>query len=365
MFPAVALLGSRQCGKTTLAKQLGGQYFDMELSEDQLKLDLKWDTLIDQTELIILDEAQAAPDIFLRIRAAIDQERKRKGRFLLLGSVSPMLMKGVSESLAGRIGYVDLSPFSLDELPDQILDDHWLKGGYPDGGILEPLNYPRWHREYLRTLTERDLPNWGLPASPVMTQRLLKMLSAVQGDLWNASKVSSSLGIDAKTLQSYLDYLEGGFLVRRLSAFSANSKKRLVKSPKVYIRDSGLLHSLFQIASLDQLLEQPWVGNSWEGYVIEQLLSHLDQRGIIYEPFFFRTSDGYEIDLLLEVKGKRIAIEIKLSSHPSLSDVKRLEKTALMAGADQSILISRTPEVVQGDGILHTHLKDLLERGIV
>ena len=192
-FPAVALTGPRQCGKTTLARQLGGVYFDMETAGSEARLDAEWEGLASGRRLIIIDEAQNAPGVFSRLRGTIDADRRRNGRFLLLGSVSPGLMKNVSESLAGRLGLVRMTPFILPELKAGQMDDLWLRGGYPDGGILDPPMFPEWQDSYLEMLATRDLPSWGLPAKPRQTIRLLAMLAAVHGLPLNASQIGSSI----------------------------------------------------------------------------------------------------------------------------------------------------------------------------
>jgi uncharacterized protein len=342
-FPAVALVGPRQCGKTTLAKAMGGAYFDLEQEPDKVRLDLEWQGRIAGERLLILDEAQAWPEVFPRIRSAVDQERKRRGRFLLLGSVSPSLMVQVSESLAGRLSLLELTPFLLTELEDRVdLDRRWLCGGYPDGGVLDPSMYPQWQLDYLALLSQRDLPTWGLPAKPRTTDRLLRMLAALQGQLWNASQVGRSLGLSYHTVNDYLEYLAGAFLIRQLPSYQLNLRKRLVKSPRIYWRDSGLLHALMNVPDRDALLTQPWVGASWEGFVIEQALGELSAMGRNVNAYHFRTSDGHELDLVLELEGELWAVEVKLSSSPSLEDMDRLDRVADMIGASHRFLVSQT-----------------------
>lgn len=351
-FPAVALIGPRQCGKTTLAQQLGGAYFDMETAGSEARLDAEWDTLVAGKRLIIIDEAQNAPHVFSRLRGAIDADRKRNGRFLLLGSVSPALMENVSQSLAGRLGLIHLTPFILPELKARQMDDLWLRGGYPDGGILEPIMYPEWQDSYLEILAARDLPNWGLAAKPKQTLRLLAMLAAVHGLPLNASKIGSSMALDHKTILSHCDFLEGAFLIRRLQPYSANIKKRLVKTPRMLWRDTGLLHSLMGVADLDHLYRQPWLGHSWEGFVIEQTLSILAAADLRVTPYFFRTSDGYELDLVLDWGTDRWAIEIKLTSNPSSSMIDRLNGTADLIDASRRILVCRIARRIETDQLL-------------
>jgi predicted AAA+ superfamily ATPase len=360
--PAVGLIGPRQCGKTTLARSFPGKYFDMEVEADRLRLDLQWAALAAGEDLVILDEAQAWPEVFPRLRAAIDERRKAMGRFLLLGSVSPGLAKQVSESLVGRLSLVELTPFLLEELSPDRFEDLWLFGGYPDGGILDPVDFGRWQQDYLTLLAQRDLPAWGLPAKAQTTERLLRMIAAVHGQTWNASRIGQSLGLNYQTINSYLDYLIGAFLIRRLEPYHANVGKRLTKSPKVYWRDPGLLHSLLQTRTLDDLLAQPWVGASWEGFVVEQILDHLAAWGRTMQASFLHTSDQYEIDLVLDFGRSLWAVEVKLTANPSVSDVRRLSKVADLIQADHRVLVARVPESLESDGLLVTHLPGLLDR---
>ncbi|MCE5325914.1 MAG: ATP-binding protein [Planctomycetaceae bacterium] len=351
-FPAVAILGPRQCGKTTLARQIGGAYFDLEQEGSRARLDAQWNKLMAGRELIILDEAQSAPAVFPRLRGAIDDRRTHNGRFLLLGSVSPALMKNVSESLAGRLAVVELSPFILPELPANRMDDLWLCGGYPQGGILDKAMFGPWQDSYLKVLIQRDLPAWGLPAKVKTTERLVRMLAALHGQILNASQLGAALALDNKTVAGYCDYLEGAFLIRRLQPYFANIHKRLVKSAKVFWRDSGLLHSLSGIGDIEQLFSQPWVGHSWEGFIIEQTLETLAAVGKRAQSFFFRTSDGYELDLVLDWGTTRWAIEIKLTSNPSTDMIARLNKTADMIAAERRILVCRTAQSIETDNLL-------------
>jgi predicted AAA+ superfamily ATPase len=360
--PAVGLVGPRQCGKTTLARSFGGRYFDLEVEAERLRLDLQWASLIQGRDLVILDEAQSWPEVFPRLRSAIDRNRKTMGRFLLLGSVSPGLARQVSESLAGRLSLVELTPFLLKELAADKLDDLWLFGGYPDGGILDAVVFGRWQRDYLTLLAQRDLPQWGLPARAQTTERFLRMIAAVHGQTWNASRIGQSLGLNYQTINSYLDYLIGAFLIRRLEPYHANIRKRLTRSPKVYWRDTGLLHTLLQTRTHDDLLAQPWVGASWEGFVIEQVLDHLAVWARAVQPFFLHTADQYEIDLVLDFGRSLWAVEVKLTASPSLSDVRRLNKVADLIQADQRVMVARVHESLESEGILVTGLPGLLDK---
>ncbi|MGE0158422.1 MAG: ATP-binding protein [Gemmatimonadales bacterium] len=358
--PAVALIGPRQCGKTTLARTLGGAYFDLEQEAERLRLDLEWEELTAGQELVVLDEAQSWPEIFPRLRGAIDGDRGRSGRFLLLGSVSPALMTQVSESLAGRLSLVELTPLLWQEVDTTAQQRLWLHGGYPEC-LLHPRKFPRWHLDYLTLLTQRDLPAWGLPARPQLTDRLVRMLAALHGQVWNASQVGQSLGIAYHTVNAYVDYLVGAFLVRRLAPYQANIRKRLVKRPKVYWRDSGSLHALLNVADRKDLLGRPWVGASWEGFVIEQVLGMLSAAGRPFEAFYFRTSDQYELDLVLELEGELWAIEIKLTSSPGPEDMKRLDQSADLIRATRRILVTQTHRPTGDAWRASTDLPRLLE----
>lgn len=361
-YPAVALVGPRQCGKTTLAQSLGGAYYDLEQESDRLRLDLEWAKRTAGRQRIILDEAQAWPEIFARVRGAIDKDRKRNGRFLVLGSVAPALAAHASESLTGRLSTIELTPLRWSELPRTRRTPHWLRGGFPDGGILTPDRFPEWQRDYLALVVQRDLPAWGLPAKPQVTDRLMRMLAAAHGQLWNASRIGQSLGLSYHTVNSYLDFLVGAFLIRRLLPFEANLGKRLVRSPKLYWRDSGLLHALLNVPDAQTLLNQPWVGASWEGYVIEQIIGELAAHGARVEPYFFRTSDGHEIDLVLDFGRERWAIEVKLSASPTPADMDRLDRTADLIGATHRYLVSQTPRSVASATRASFNLSGMLKR---
>ena len=360
-YPAVGLVGPRQCGKTTLAKSLRGIYFDLETESDRIKLDVQWPDIINSDKLIILDEAQTMPEIFPRLRSVIDKQRKRMGRFIILGSVSPAIMLQVSESLAGRLGLIELTPFVLHELPKKPVDDLWLYGGFPDGGILDSSQYLHWQNDYITMLVQRDLPQWGLSAKPMTTQRLLKMIAAVHGQNWNASQIGSSLGLNYQTINNYLEYIQGCFIVRLLEPYAVNISKRIRKSPKIYFRDSGLLHAMMQVRNIDDLFSQPWVGASWEGFIIEQLISNLRAADKVFNPYYLRTSDQYEIDLILDFGSKLYAVEVKLTSSPDSDDVKRFRKAADMIKADSCILISRTKDYIASDRFISANIQQTLK----
>jgi predicted AAA+ superfamily ATPase len=238
----------------------------------------------------------------------------------------------------------------------------WLCGGYPEGGVLKPKRYPRWQLDYLALLAQRDLPAWGLPAKPQTTDRLLRMLAAVHGQTWNASRIGQSLGLSYHTVNENLDYLEGAFLIRRLQPYQANVRKRLVKSPKVFWRDTGLLHALLNVPDERSLLAQPWVGASWEGFVIEQAIGVLSSRGLSFTPYYFRTTDRHEIDLVLDFGDALWAIEVKLTASPRPADMDRLDKTADMVGATHRFLVSKILRPAGSGNRASLDLPALLER---
>jgi len=274
-------------------------------------------------------------------------------------------MQNVSESLAGRLGLVSMGPLTYPELAAPLgadcLENLWLRGGFPDGGILDASRFPEWQRDYLELLATRDLPEWGFPAKPQLTRRLLRMLAAVNAQPLNASNLAAALGIDHKTVLGYCDFLEETFLIRRVRPWSGNTSKRLVKTPRLYWRDSGLLHALLNVQNIEHLYSQPWVGQSWEGFVIEQILATLGLYGLSAEPYFFRTSDGIESDLVLDWAGERWAIEVKLTSDPTRTMLQSLQKAADLIGASRRILICKTGGEIRSDDLLVTNLPLFLE----
>ena len=326
-FPAVGIIGPRQVGKTTLVKQLMKRlskatiYLDLENEGDLVRLTNPSAFLRPyQDSCVIIDEVQQMPSLFPLLRSLIDEHRV-PGRFILLGSVSPRLIRDSSESLAGRIAYQELYPLSKEEVsPLSEIDTltHWLRGGFPDALLAptERLSFT-WRRNFVKTYVERDLPQLGLDSKAVNVDTFWRMLASFHGNLWNAQNFSRSLGASAPTVSRYLAFMEQAFLIRRLIPYSINLKKRLVKSPKVYVRDSGLLHFLNGLTDLSELQGSHTVGASWEGYVIEQTLALLQDRG---EAYFYRTQQGTEADLVL-AKGNHIlvAIEIKYTISPKLS----------------------------------------------
>lgn len=326
--PVVALLGSRQVGKTTLAMGLNTSkpihYLDLERPSDVAKLaDPELYLSRFAGYLVILDEVQRMPDLFPVLRSLVD-ERRRAGekvaQFLILGSASPELLQQSSETLAGRISYLELSPLLLSELGSgaHVADQHWFRGGYPESYLAEDdAAAVQWCEDFITSYVERYLPQLGITAAPLLLRRFCTMLAHQHGSTLNLSKMAGSLGIDGKTARHYLNLLEGLYLVRSVPAWSRNAGKRLVKSPKVYWRDTGLLHTLAGLHDLEKLLGHPLCGQSWEGYCIEQIIALLP-KGTFFS--HYRTHAGAEVDLVLETqKGDIIAIEIKRTLSPTLS----------------------------------------------
>jgi uncharacterized protein len=329
--PVVALLGSRQVGKTTLARELKPgkpvHYLDLERPSDLAKLgdpELYLGKFRDH--LVVLDEIQRLPDIFPLLRSLVDERRRageKSAQFLLLGSASPELLRQSSETLAGRISYLEMHALALSEVAakDDVtasLESHWFRGGYPESFLAkDDSTASQWCDDFVTSYVERYLPQLGVAASSLILRRLCSMLAHQQGCTINASKLAGSLGIDGKTVRHYMDLLEGLYLLRSLPAWSRNAGKRLVKSPKTYWRDSGLLHSLAGLDDIDDLLGHPVCGHSWEGYCIEQILANIPQN---IAASHYRTQAGAEVDLVLEhPDGEIHAIEIKRTLSPKLT----------------------------------------------
>ena len=322
--PVVAILGPRQCGKTTLAQKIvkifkKSVYLDLENPADLAKLD---DPLaffsLHENDLICLDEIQRAPELFTTLRSIVDQ-RGRNGQFLILGSAGRDLIGQSSETLAGRITYLDLTPFLLNEIEPSGLGDLrriWLRGGFPRSYLAadEGTSF-QWRQDFIRTFLERDIGMLGFRMPPARLGRLWKMCAHIHGSLLNSSKLADSLGVSSHSIRSYVDLLEHTFMIRALRPDSANIKKRLVKSPKIYIRDSGILHALLDIRTHDDLLSHPVVGASFEGFAMENILA--SAKG--YEPFFYRTGAGAEIDLVLRRGRRALAFELKSSTVPKVT----------------------------------------------
>ena len=355
--PAVGLLGPRQVGKTTLALEMGATrpslYLDLESPTDRAKLADAGRYLAEhEDKLVILDEVHRAPEIFQILRGLIDQGRRRGkagGRFLLLGSASVELLKQSGESLAGRISYLELTPFDATEVDGARMDRLWIRGGFPASFLAANDRISLdWREDFIRTYLERDVPQFGSRIPAETLRRFWTMLAHHQAGMHNAATLAQGLGVDGKTVARYLDLLVDLLLVRRLSPWHRNVGKRLVKSPKVFVRDSGLVHALLGLGNKEQLLGHPVVGPSWESFVLETLLV-LAPRGT--EANFYRTAAGAEIDLVLTLPGGKLwAVEIKRSSAPKLergfhlacADLKPARRFVVYPGDDRFPLDAET-----------------------
>jgi predicted AAA+ superfamily ATPase len=323
-FPAVTILGPRQCGNTTFIRKAlpGWHYLDLERPADATPLAADPEARLGQLgDHVVLDEAQRLPGMFPVLRGLIDGRRARKARFVLLGSASPSLVRGISESLAGRTAFLDLPPFRWDEVgrrrPARGLSTLWLRGGFPQAYLARSdAAREEWLEAYTRAFIERDLPALGIDVSASGMRNLWTMLAHVNGGLWNASQLASSLGVSYHTVDRYVDILEQAFLIRKLAPYSANLGKRLVKSPKVYFRDSGLLHHFLGIRSASQLDTHPARAASFEAFVVDRLLSAFRRHDPAGQAWFWRTAQGDEVDLLIETRSRLIPFEVKLHSSP-------------------------------------------------
>ncbi|MDQ6950566.1 MAG: ATP-binding protein [Mariprofundales bacterium] len=354
-MPVVALLGSRQVGKTTLAlevsKFIGKEtvYLDLELDSDLAKLsDAEAYLRRCESKLLIIDEVQRKPDLFRLLRGLVDMRKRageRTAHFLLLGSASRDLIQHSSETLAGRIRFLELSPFSALELSreNSLLDmeKHWLRGGLPDSYLSASNDESwAWRGDFISSYIERDIPLMGPHISATTMRRLWSMLAHNNSQQVNYSKLGESLGVSYKTIKSYIDTLTDFYMVRQLQPWSGNTKKRLVKAPKLYLRDSGLMHRFLTITDFESLLGHPAIGASWEGYVVEQILNQVSDR---WRSSFYRTSAQAEVDLILEGPNQQVwAIEVKRSLAPTVSkgfyyactDIKATHRFVVYPGGD-------------------------------
>ena len=316
VHPVVALLGPRQCGKTTLARMLAenkpGAYFDLENPVDLRRLSAPMRVLEDLSGLVVIDEVQRRPDLFELLRVLVDRPHS-PARFLLLGSASPRLIKSVSESLAGRIGFVDLSGFDLSEVGGEHQNPLWVRGGFPRSFLAHDDSASlTWRENFIRTFLERDIPQLGITIPSETLRRFWTMIAHYHGQVWNAAQLAKSLGTSENTSRRYLDIMAGAYMVRVLPPWFENLRKRQIKSPKIYIRDSGILHALLQIPDLAGLQGHPKVGSSWEGFALEQVIGVLQKQ----EAYFWATHAGAELDLLIRWAGKNYGFEFKYADAP-------------------------------------------------
>jgi len=317
--PIVALLGPRQSGKTTLARMFGKEkraiHFDLESQPDIRRLQNPELMLGSLQGLVVLDEIQVMPELFNVLRVLVDRPQNQ-ARFLILGSASPQIMKNVSESLAGRVEFVELSGFDLRETGIDTWKSLWLRGGFPRSYLAKSnTDSLAWREGFIRTFLERDIPQLGITIPSPAMRRFWTMLAQYHGQTWNAQELSRSMGLSDKTVRSYLDILAGTFMVRQLQPWYENIGKRQVKAPKIYLRDSGILHGLLNLPDFNNLTAYPRVGASWEGFVLEQVLSTIKTP----EAYFWSTYTGAEIDLLFMHQGRRYAIEAKYNEAPKIT----------------------------------------------
>lgn len=314
--PIAALLGPRQCGKTTLARVIAegepSTYLDLENPVDVRRLSAPMATLEELFGLVVIDEVQRRPDLFELLRVLVDRP-KNPGRFLLLGSASPHLVKGVSESLAGRVGFIDLSGFDLREVGTKHRTRLWLRGGFPRSFLaVDESASMAWRDDFVRTFLERDIPQLGISIPAETMRRFWTMIAHFHGQVWNAAQLARSLGTSENTVRRYLDILAGAYMIRILPPWFENLRKRQVKAPKIYVRDSGLLHALLQLRTLADLQSHPKLGASWEGFALEQVIGTLESR----DTYFWATHAGAELDLLVRVGGKHYGFEFKYADAP-------------------------------------------------
>ncbi len=317
--PVCVLLGPRQCGKTSLARRIAARrkahWFDLETAAGFRALENPEQALSDLDGLVIIDEAQRRPELFTALRPLVDRPGHRT-RFLLLGSVSPELVRGVSESLAGRAHYLEMSGFSLREVGAKNIRRLWLRGGYPPAYLAHSAEESlRWREDLMRSVVERDLPQLGIRIAPAALTRFWQMVAHLHGQLWNGSELARSLSVTEPVVRRYLDVLSGAFVLRALPPWFENIAKRQYKTPKVYVRDSGLFHALLGIATHQDLSSRPQLGFSWDGFVVESLIGAAPEA----QPYFWRTQGGAELDLLLMRRGKRVGFELKEGDAPGMT----------------------------------------------
>ena len=317
--PVVLLLGPRQCGKTTLAREFAAghkaEYFDPEAPADQSRLRQPMTALEPLSGWVVIDEAQLLPELFPILRVLADR-RPLPARFLLLGSASPDLVRGVSESLAGRVAFVSMAGFDLGEVGAKEFRKLWWRGGFPRSFLAKSdAESRRWREDFIQTFLERDLRRFGVQVAPAALRRFWSMVAHYHGQIWNASEIGRSLGEAHTTVKRHLDILCGAFVMRQLPPWFENVGKRQVKSPKVYLRDSGLLHSLLGIPSFAALEAHPKLGASWEGFALEEVLRTTGDR----EAYFWNTQSGAELDLLVFINGHRFGFEFKYADAPTVT----------------------------------------------
>lgn len=320
----VAVIGPRQCGKTTLAREIvppeSPNYFDLEDPISRIRIDEPMTALSNLSGIVVIDEIQRDPELFSILRVLADRAHL-PARFLILGSASPSLVRNASESLAGRIETISMSGFSLSEVSSAAMNRHWLRGGFPPSFLADSeIDSLAWRHNFQQTFVERDVPMLGFDIPPITLMRFWTMVTHYHANIWNGSELARALGISESTVRRYLDILSGLFMVRQLPPWHEDLKKRQVKSPKVYVRDSGLFHTLLGIKSWDDLLTHPKLGASWEGYAVEEIIKRMRPD----EVYFWATHQGAELDLFILKDGRRLGVEIKRQDAPRMTPSMRI-----------------------------------------
>lgn len=341
--PIAALLGPRQCGKTTLARKIAGQqastYFDLESQADIRRLANPEMMLASLEGLVVIDEIQAMPDLFSTLRVVVDKPENRC-RFLILGSASPQIIRNVSETLAGRVEFVDMSGFDIGELGIQNSQLLWARGGFPRSYLAQSdLDSFTWREGFIRTFLQRDIPQLGINIPAAAMRRFWTMLAHYHGQSWNASRIASAMGLSDKTARSYLDILTETYMIRQLQPWHENIGKRQVKSPKIYFRDTGILHSLLDLQDYHTITGHPQAGASWEGFALEQILQIVRPS----QAYYWATYSEAELDVFFILNGKRYGVEFKFSEAP--------DKTKSMIIAMESLKLDKLFVVYPGDKI--------------
>jgi predicted AAA+ superfamily ATPase len=359
----VALAGPRQSGKTTLAQAIvpvnSQNYFDLDDLTSLARLEQPMTAFRDLEGVVVVDEIQRRPDLFPLLRVLADRQ-PLPAKFLILGSALPSLIRDASESLAGRIETISVSGFSLAEVGSSMLNQHWLRGGFPLSFLAESEeDSTAWRKNFIQTFLERDLPQWGIQIPPVTMLRFWTMLAHYHGQTWNGAEVARALGISEVTVRRYLDILEGVFMLRVLQPWYANVKKRQVKSPKIYFRDSGLLHHLLGIRLVNELYTHPKIGASWEGYVIEEVIKAISPDQV----YFWATHSGAELDLLVIKNGRRIGVECKRVDAPRLTASMHTAFSELEL-AKLLVIYPGTQPYPLGDNIFAVPLINLAEQPV-
>ena len=358
--PVTAILGPRQCGKTTIARMIAENYernifFDLENPADfELLKTAPKALLMRQEGLIVIDEVQLIPELFPLLRVLADEPNSQR-KFLILGSASPDLIRKSSESLAGRIGFVNLTGFRLNEIENENLEKLWLQGGFPKSFLANSVNQSfKWRNDFTQTFLERDISQFGFSISPVTLRRFWQMLAHYHGQIWSGAEFARAMGVSEPTVKRYLDILTGTYMVRQLQPWHENLKKRQVKSPKIYIRDSGILHSLLTLKG-NSIFTHVKVGASWEGFIIEQILQLANTR----DCYYWRTHAGAEIDLLVLKNGKRIGFEVKISEIPKQSrsmhmviEALKLDKLYLVYRGNRQVSFDDKIEAIPAEQLI-------------